>query len=205
MLNFCSLSVKFNKEYILKDFSLSLPEKGAVCLFAPSGSGKTTLLRVLCGLTTPDEGHIEGLEGKKLALLFQENRLLPQLSALDNLKLVLPKERQQEAQPWLDKLGLGKDAHKTPLQLSGGMNRRLAIARTLAYGGDIYLLDEPFQGLDEETLQQTLAVVKEATKDALLILVTHRREEALALCDSIITLGNRPLEVLGVEECKKQS
>lgn len=181
---------------------MSLPEKGAVCLFAPSGSGKTTLLRVLCGLTTPDEGHIEGLENQKLAMLFQENRLLAQLSALDNLKLVLPKERQQEAQLWLDRLGLGNDADKTPLQLSGGMNRRLAIARTLAYGGDICLLDEPFQGLDEETLQHTLSIVKEATKDSLLILVTHRREEALALCDSIITLGNRPLEVLSVEQVK---
>ncbi len=202
MLTFRNLSIKFNNEYIFKDFSLSLPEKGAVCLFAPSGSGKTTLLRVLCGLTSPDEGHIEGLDGRKLALLFQENRLLPQLTALDNLKLVLPKERHNEAQLWLEKLGLGKDADKTPLQLSGGMNRRLAIARTLAYGGDIYLLDEPFQGLDDETLQQTLSVVKEATKDALLILVTHRREEALALCDSIITLGHRPLEVLSVEQVK---
>ena len=111
------------------------------------------MLRVLCGLTSLEEGQIEGLQGKKLALLFQEDRLLPQLSALDNLKLVLPKERQQEAQLWLDKLGLGNDADKTPSQLSGGMKRRLAIARTLAYGGDIYLLDEPFQGLDEETLQ----------------------------------------------------
>ena len=161
------------------------------------------MLRVLCGLTSLEEGQIEGLQGKKLALLFQEDRLLPQLSALDNLKLVLPKERQQEAQLWLDKLGLGNDADKTPSQLSGGMKRRLAIARTLAYGGDIYLLDEPFQGLDEETLQQTLSIVKEATKDALLILVTHRREEALALCDSIITLGNRPLTVLSVEKIKE--
>jgi len=202
MLNFRNLSVKFNEEYILKNFSLSLPEKGSICLFAPSGSGKTTLLRVLCGLTAPDEGYIEGLNSKKLAVLFQENRLLPHLSALDNLKLILPKERHHEAQAWLEKLRLGSDAHKTPLQLSGGMNRRLAIARTLAYGGDIYLLDEPFQGLDEETLHHTLSIVKESTKDALLILVTHRREEALALCDSIITLGKRPLEVLSVEQVK---
>lgn len=203
MLQFRNLSVKFNDEYIIKDFSLSLPERGAVCFFAPSGSGKTTLLRVLSGLTSPESGSIEGLENKKFSLLFQENRLLPQLSALDNLKLVLPRERQHEAQLWLEKLGLGNDANKTPLQLSGGMNRRLAIARALAYGGDIYLLDEPFQGLDEDSLQHTLSMVKEATKDALLILVTHRREEALALCDSIITLGNRPLEALSVEKVKK--
>ncbi|MBP1582093.1 MAG: ATP-binding cassette domain-containing protein [Oscillospiraceae bacterium] len=203
MISIRNISIKFNNEFILNDFSLDIPEKGAVCLFAPSGSGKTTILRLLCGLNQPTSGSVSGLEGKRLAVLFQENRLLPHLSALDNLKLVLSKERQAEAPVWLEKLGLGADAAKTPLQLSGGMNRRLAIARTLAYGGDIYLLDEPFQGLDEDTLRQTMKVVQDACKDSLLILVTHRREEAQALCDRIITLGQRPLQILSVEEIKK--
>lgn len=202
MISLRNISIKFDEEFILRDFSLDTPEKGAVCLFAPSGSGKTTILRLLCGLAQASFGSVSGLEGKRLAVLFQENRLLPHLTALDNLKLVLPKERQDEAQSWLDKLGLGADAEKTPLQLSGGMNRRLAIARTLAYGGDIYLLDEPFQGLDEDTLRQTMEVVQNSCKDALLILVTHRREEAQALCDRIITLGQRPLQVLSTETIK---
>lgn len=199
MISFRNISVKYNDEFIISDFSLDIPREKAVCFFAPSGSGKTTLLRALCGLTPLHSGEIEGIKGKKIAVLFQENRLLNHLSALDNLKLVLPKERHHEASLWLEKLGLGADGDKTPLQLSGGMNRRLAIARTLAYGGDIYLLDEPFQGLDEASLQQTMAVVKEATSHGQLILVTHRREEALALCDRIITLGQRPLQVMNIE------
>lgn len=195
MISICNLSIKFNEEYILKDFSLDLPDTGAVCFFAPSGSGKTTLLRILCGLQKPDSGSIHGLEDKRMAVLFQENRLLPHLSALDNLKLVLPQEQQQEALYWLERLGLADSAHKSPLQLSGGMNRRLAIARTLAYGGDIYLLDEPFQGMDEATLQSCLSVVREATKGKLLLLVTHRREEAEALCDTVLELSGRPLSL----------
>ena len=191
MISFRNVSVKYDDKYIISDLSLDFPEKGAVCLFAPSGSGKTTILRLLSGLLKPSSGRISGLQGKKLALLFQENRLLPQLSALENLKLILPKERQHEALLWLEKMGLADSAHKTPLQMSGGMNRRLAIARTLAYGGDVYLLDEPFQGLDEATLRQTMAVVREAVADSLLILVTHRREEAEELCSRIITLEQR--------------
>lgn len=196
MISIRNLSIKFNEKYIFKDFSLDLPDTGAVCFFAPSGSGKTTLLRVLCGLQQPDSGSVHGLENKRIAVLFQENRLLPHLSALDNLKLVLPRERQQEALFWLEKLGLADSAHKTPLQLSGGMMRRLAIARTLAYSGDIYLLDEPFQGLDEATLQNCLSVVREATRGKLLLLVTHRREEAEALCDTVLELSGSPLTVI---------
>lgn len=195
------ITLRYEDAYILKDFSLELPVKGAVCLFAPSGSGKTTLLRILCGLEQPQSGSVtwpgwKGADSPRIAMLFQENRLLPHLTALDNLKLVLPRERAHEAAVWLERVGLGGDACKTPLQLSGGMNRRLAIARTLAYGGDVYLLDEPFQGLDEGTLQQMLELIREAVKDALLILVTHRMEEAQALCERIVVLEGKPLTTI---------
>ncbi len=200
MITLSNITVNFNGESVLSDFSLRFPEQGSLCLFAPSGSGKTTILRLLCGLQKPDQGSVEGLENRKLAVLFQEDRLLPHLSALDNLKLVLPKDAQDSAAFWLERLGLGDSAHKTPLQLSGGMQRRLAIARTLAYGAaskaDVYLLDEPFRGLDEATLEQCLAVVEEAVQGSLLILVTHRREEAAALCQQTIELAGRPLQII---------
>ena len=188
MISIRNISVQFDDKYILKGFSLDIDSSEQLCLFAPSGRGKTTLLRVLCGLQPVDSGTVHGLEGKRIAVLFQEDRLLPQLSAEDNLKLVLPPERHSDAAVWLERLGLTDSAHKTPLQLSGGMRRRLAIARTLAYGGDLYLLDEPFQGLDEATLQHCPQVVKEATKGKQLLLITHRREEAEALCTRIINL-----------------
>ena len=188
MISIRNISVKFDDKYILNDFSLNIGSSEQLCLFAPSGRGKTTLLRVLCGLQTVDSGSVHGLDGKRIAVLFQEDRLLSQLSAEDNLKLVLPPERHSEAAEWLTRLGLEDSAHKTPLQLSGGMRRRLAIARTLAYGGDLYLLDEPFQGLDEATLQHCLHVVKEATRGKQLLLITHRMEEAEALCSRIVHL-----------------
>ncbi len=200
MISLSEVTVKFGDESILENFSLDFPEHDNCCLFAPSGSGKTTILRLLCGLQKADNGSITGLENKKIAVLFQEDRLLPQLSALDNIKLVLPKEKHCYALVWLDKLGLKDSAHKTPLQLSGGMQRRLAIARSLAYAAvcsaDIYLLDEPFRGLDETTLAQCLTVIKESVGDSQLILVTHRSEEAEALCDRIVVLGGRPLKIL---------
>ncbi len=199
MISLSNITVKFGDETILDNFSLDFPEHGSCCLFAPSGGGKTTILRLLSGLQKADSDAIHGLENKKIAVLFQEDRLLPQLSALDNIKLVLPQEKRSEALVWLERLGLKDSAHKTPLQLSGGMQRRLAIARSLAYGAacsaDIYLLDEPFRGLDESTLNHCLTVVKEAVKDSLLILVTHRREEAEVLCDRIVVLGGRPLKI----------
>lgn len=199
MISLEHIFFSFEGQELLRDFSMTLPDTGAVCLFAPSGSGKTTLLRLLCGLEQPRKGRITGLDGKRLAVLFQEDRLIPHLTAEDNLRLVLPKDRRHEAEDWLDAVGLGADADKTPAQLSGGMNRRLAIARALAFGGDIYLLDEPFQGLDQETAQKTVRLVRERTKDSLLILVTHRLEEAQALCRAIITLGGRPLKILSEE------
>lgn len=188
MISIRNISIQFDKQYIIKDFSLDIQPAERVCLFAPSGRGKTTLLRALCGLQELDSGSIHGLENKRIAVLFQENRLLPQLSAEDNLKLVLPAERRHEVPYWLDLLCLSDAAHKTPLQLSGGMNRRLAIARTLAYGGDLYLLDEPFQGLDEATLKHCLQVVNAATQGKQLLLITHRQEEAEALCNRIVHL-----------------
>lgn len=198
MISISNLSVQFNEEYIFKDFSLDLPEQGSFCFLAPSGSGKTTLLRVLSGLQKAESGSLHGLENKRIAFLFQENRLLPHLSAVDNIKLVLPKERQEEAMLWLERLGLADSCHKTPLQLSGGMNRRLAIARTLAFGGDIYLLDEPFQGLDQATRDHCIDIVKKATAEKLLLLVSHHPEEAAALCERSIRLEGRPLQIMTI-------
>ncbi len=195
MIELQNICLSFDGRELLRDFSLTLPEQGAVCLFAPSGSGKTTLLRILCGLQAVDSGTITGIRGKRIAMLFQENRLISHLSIEDNLRLVLPKERRDEARLWLSRIGLLQDAEKTPLQCSGGMNRRLAIARTLAFGGDIFLMDEPFQGLDEASYQQVMQLIREETKNHLLLLVTHRREEAEDLCQTLLTLEGSPLHL----------
>ena len=101
-----NLTVCYEQLAILEDFSLELPDQGIICFFAPSGTGKTTLLRVLCGLIPAQIGTIEGLEEKKFAFVFQEDRLIPSLSVRDNVGLVLGKEYQALAQEYLGALGL---------------------------------------------------------------------------------------------------
>ena len=135
---------------VLRDFSLTLPEKGAVCLFGPSGCGKSTLLRLLAGLEQPQAGRISGILGKRFAVVFQENRLLPWIPAVENVTLALPgrnRQNRERAADWLRLMGLEEEVDSLPFTLSGGMQRRVAIARALAAEGDVLLLDEPFTEL----------------------------------------------------------
>jgi ATPase subunit of ABC transporter with duplicated ATPase domains len=147
------LNFAFDTLPVLEDFSLELPPAGLVCLAGPSGCGKTSLLFVLAGLRRPSSGLIHGLELQRISLLFQEDRLLPWLTAAENVALVLPSGRAEEARPWLEMVELTAEAEQLPRDLSGGMRRRVALARALAYVGDILLLDEPTNGLDVNTLR----------------------------------------------------
>lgn len=175
---------------ILDNFSLTLPNEGIVCLLGPSGSGKTTLLRLLAGLEKPDSGEIIGLENKKIAMVFQEDRLLSSLDVWHNISIV---NETYDVLSLLKDLKLDKVAHKAVGQLSGGMKRRVAVARAIAYEGDITLMDEPFKGLDQETKKEVMNRVKPSDRSKLLIFVTHDFSEATYLADSIIRLSGPPL------------
>lgn len=157
-----------------ENYSLTLCRGERICLSAPSGSGKTTLLRLIAGLERPDSGTIE-LYGK-LAYMFQEDRLLGWYTALENLTFV-GCERER-ALKLLDAVGLGDAADKLPRELSGGMKRRLAAVRTVAHGGDLLLLDEPFGGLDETSRALTAKLIHDSFRDAAMILVTHSPADA---------------------------
>ena len=117
-----NITVSYNKKSILQNFSLTLPEQGAVCLFAPSGSGKTTLLSMIAGLKQGFSGQVQGLKGKKVSVVFQENRLLPGVTALSNVSVALPKGQEQQAAFWLEQVGLREAANLLPEELSGGMH-----------------------------------------------------------------------------------
>ena len=158
---------------VLRDFSLELPEKGFCCVLGPSGAGKTTLLRLLAGLEEPDSGQIR--QSGPVSMVFQEDRLLPWETALDNAALAGEPERAREL---LVRLGLGDWLDRRPGELSGGMCRRVAIARALAAPARVYLMDEPLKGLDCQTRALTMEVIRQETKDALLVLVTHQEEDA---------------------------
>ncbi|MBR3762947.1 MAG: ATP-binding cassette domain-containing protein [Clostridia bacterium] len=179
------VSRSFDGRQVLQDVSLTLPERGAVCFFGPSGCGKTTLLRLICGLDKPDAGRVMTPEGTRFACHFQEDRLLPWYTAAENLRLAAP---GVDAQEWLSRVHLPDAAHLYPSELSGGMRRRVSLARALAYPADVLVLDEPVRELDEATAEAMLNLIAHSVGDRLLILVTHDRKQAERLGCRIIPI-----------------
>ena len=163
---------------VLSDFSYLFPAGKTTCIMGASGCGKTTLLRLLLGLEVPDSGEILGMEGKKKSAIFQENRLVESISAPANLRLVTPSLSRSQAEQLLTNVGLGDSLHQPVRELSGGMQRRVAILRALAADYDILLADEPFIGLDDATKQQTMELFRQRTAGKTVLLVTHEEKEA---------------------------
>lgn len=177
------IDFSYGDKLVLKDFSLSLPQKGAFCLFGASGLGKTTVLRLIAGLEKPKNGSLEGFENKRITFIFQEDRLLPWRTAKENVALALGNttEAKEKALAVLSSLGLENDADRYPDEMSGGMCRRVAAARALAPESDIILADEPFTGLDEENRRVLAAALREKAKNELVVVVTHIEDEAALL------------------------
>ncbi|MDW7657824.1 MAG: ATP-binding cassette domain-containing protein [Bacillota bacterium] len=188
-----NLTVSLDGKMILKDLSLTLPGQGIVGLSGPSGCGKTTLLHTLCGLIKPDTGDLSGILSLKVAMVFQEDRLLPWLTAGDNLDLVL--RDRSLVRLWLKRMLLTEQEDQYPGQLSGGMKRRIALARALAIESDLLLLDEPFKGMDE-TLKETLYDwLYLAGKNKPVILVTHDAGELADLASQVWRADGPPLNI----------
>ena len=185
-----SLTVSFGDRAVLDRFSLTLPDSGVTALSGPSGCGKTTLLRVLAGLQPLQGGTVEGLAPQETALLFQDDRLLPWRTVEQHLTDVLPKEDRGRASGLLALVELEGEENARPAALSGGMGRRLALARCLALPARLYLLDEPFAGVDLPRALRILERLK--TLPAPVLLISH--EEAVLSCaDRVIRLDGPPL------------
>lgn len=180
----------YGEKVILDHFSLSLPDAGITALAGSSGCGKTTLLRLLGGLERPQSGVLEAPNAAETAFLFQEDRLLPGLTAAAQVAVVL--SRGDDPLPWLKAVGLGDAADVRPEELSGGMRRRVALARCLAYGQSkqLLLLDEPFSGIDPERSQALMSLIR-----TLEIPVIYSAHDALSLslADRVIRLAGPPL------------
>lgn len=193
MIRMEKLNLSFGDKQVLRDFSLTLPEGGITALRGPSGCGKTTLLRVLAGLEQPGSGTVAGITPRETAFLFQENRLLPWRTVEQHITDVLPRERRGEAGDWLRLVELEGEENAFPAALSGGMCRRLALARCLALGGKLYLLDEPFAGVDPARAKRIMERMKERRLPV--VLVSHE-QPILAMADHIIDLDGPPLCIL---------
>ena len=187
------ISFEYGRREILSDFTLTLPGVGVTILRGPSGCGKTTLLRLLAGLEQPRSGRITGVCPRETAFLFQENRLLPWRTAQQHLTDVLPRDRREEAERWLALTELTGEEHSYPAALSGGMCRRLALARCLALGGRLYLLDEPFAGVDPQRASRIMTGLRALPAP---VLLTSHEDHILSLAHRVIDLDGPPLRVV---------
>ena len=162
--------------------------EGITCIAAPSGTGKTTLLRLLLGLERPDGGRILGADCR-WAAVFQEDRLLEDLSAAGNLRFALGDSPRETAAEMLARLGLSLEDPRPVREWSGGMKRRLALARALLAPSDALALDEPFTGLDGENRARCLELIQRAGAAKPVLLATH---DLTGLEDApVLRLGDR--------------
>lgn len=212
-----SVTKSYDGHPVLSDLSMEFSAGTFYCLMAPSGSGKTTLFRLILGLEKPDSGVIlfdapagdpgnndikasSGTVSKSdpcrlrgthplISAVFQENRLLECYTAIENLRFALGKRYSSETlTTYLLRL-LPEDALNKPVcEFSGGMKRRVAILRAILAPSEIILMDEPFTGLDADTRQLTIDLVKELCAGKLLIIATHFEDDAELLGAKIIHL-----------------
>lgn len=179
----------YNGKVVLEKFSCAFKSGEITWIMGKSGCGKTTLISIIMGIVTPDTGEILGLKGKKISVVFQENRLCQNLTTVENIKLVCGKEiTEKEILKTIHELRLF-DCEKKPVRkLSGGMQRRAAIARALMAQHDLLILDEPFKGLDQLTKEQVIELVKEKSKGKTVIAITHDWDEVRLLGGEVLEM-----------------
>lgn len=191
-----NLCKAYGEHAVLSGLSHVFPQGQVTAILGRSGCGKTTLLRLVAGLETPDAGEILGVPEGGLSMVFQEDRLQPQLSAAACLRSALKKapDREDRIREALEALGLGDAGDQPVREFSGGMRRRVALARALLYPSPLALLDEPFKGLDGETRARAVDFTRRLLPGRTALLVTHDPEDAAALAAETLYLGGKPDE-----------
>jgi NitT/TauT family transport system ATP-binding protein len=210
-LEFDQVSKSFGDVPVVCETSLSIAPNSLVVFLGPSGCGKTTLMRMVGGLDLPSTGiiRLEGIPvkgpGRRRGMVFQSYSSFPWLTVAANIAFgmryrddLTQAERMERVQHYLRLIGLEEFAGSYPNRISGGMRQRVAIARTLAAGSDVLLMDEPFGALDALTREKLQVELREIQRreTKTIIFVTHDVEEAVFLADRIIMLSSRPASII---------
>ena len=189
MIRVDNVSKSYGDKRVLNNVSCEFEDGKIYCIMGESGVGKTTLIRLIMGLEKPDEGYISS--SKQFAAAFQEDRLLEDRDAVDNVMFVLKnggsKSREQTEQ-YLSELLPEDRLHIRVDSLSGGMRRRVAVARAMLSDRNTIILDEPFTGLDDETKKTVINFIKKWQNNRTVIVVTHNLEIVKVMKKRVITV-----------------
>ena len=191
-----NLTKKFDDKTVIDNLSFEFPDCGVVAITGESGIGKTTLLRIIAGLDFDYSGSVRGGDIGHVSLAFQEYRLFPNLSAIDNLVFAISDTKNEavikKVKDMLISLGLKEsDFDLFPGELSGGMKQRVSLARAFLKDAPILLLDEPTKELDKENISLLTDTIQKISENRLVIIVTHNLEDIECLSPAILQISRK--------------
>jgi len=190
MIKLENLSKSFGDRLVIDNLNAVIKDNQITCISSASGAGKTTLLRIIAGLENQYTGSVSGVQ--KVSVTFQEDRLFPWLTARQNIEIVSDSAKTQTL---LKQMQLTNEADKYPNELSGGMCRRVSLARSLAVQSDVLILDEPLKGLDTELKEKMYSLILENSKSKIVIMTTHETVDVARLADRVISFSSNGFKV----------
>ncbi len=199
-----AVTKRFGATTVFSEFTMPVRRGVTTSVLGPSGCGKTTLLRLLSGLLDPDSGAVEGVGQGPHGFVFQDPCLLPWRTVRENIRFVVPRQKSDRTRDFIDALlrdvGLLAWAESLPSELSGGMRRRVALARAFALDTEFVFLDEPFQGLDVPLKLEIVSVFNalRSSRRPTVVFVTHDIPDAALMGEEIVVLSGAPT---AVSEC----
>lgn len=186
MIIFKDISKSYGNKIVLKNFNIDIREGQTTFVLGKSGSGKTTFSKIVLGLEKIDTGEISGLDGKKISVVFQEDRLMENMTIGSNFKMTVDSHiNRKQIVEKMEKIGLFQPLETKISELSGGMKRRISILRAFLIEFDLIVMDEPFRGLDEETKEKVMNFVIQNIKGKTAIIITHDKDEVEYFAEKI--------------------
>ena len=193
MISFDNINISFNDKVLYKDFSISFKENSINFIMGESGVGKTTLIKYLKDeLLSKD---------KKISVTYQESRLIPWKNVYKNLELVIKNKYSKEEREYiikniLNNMNLSEIENLFPNELSGGMKQRISIARAVIYNGDIFIMDEPFKGLDKDNKEKIINYLKKyfQANNKTVIIISHDINEVKEFTRNYTLLKGEPVD-----------